>query len=73
MSSKSAVVIGAGVIGSFTAYYPNEEGWDITMVEKEEFGHGSSYGNFGSISSTHMFPSNMPGMDIMLFSCGRFL
>jgi D-amino-acid dehydrogenase len=62
MTSDKAIIIGGGVIGAFVAYYLHEKGWNITLIEKEKFGHGASFGNSGVISPSHLFPLNTPGM-----------
>ena len=59
--SKSATIIGAGVIGAFTAYYLLEKGWSVTIIDKERFGQGSSKGNCGLIVPNHILPLNNPG------------
>ena len=38
MKSKSAVIVGGGVIGAFTAYYLLQKGWQVTIVDKGQFG-----------------------------------
>ena len=61
MKSKSAVIIGGGVIGAFTAYYLLQKGWQVTIVDKGRFGSGSSEGNCGLIVPNHVFPLNSYG------------
>jgi len=59
-TSERAVIIGGGVIGGCTAYYLSRKGWDVTLVEKDQFGHGASWGNCGLIVPTHLLPLNTP-------------
>lgn len=59
-TAKHAVVVGAGVIGAFTAYFLTEKQWSVTMVDKDGFGQGASHGNCGLIVPNHIFPLNDP-------------
>lgn len=45
-----AVVIGAGMVGLSTAWFLQESGVEVTVVEKDEAGAGSSWGNAGWLS-----------------------
>lgn len=58
----SAVVIGAGGIGVASAYFLNRSGWDVTVVDKGELGHGCSYGNSCLIVPSHSDPIPGPGV-----------
>jgi len=59
-ASRRAVVIGGGIIGGCAAYYLTRRGWDVTLVEKDQFGQGASWGNCGLIVPTHLLPLNTP-------------
>ncbi|WP_028380619.1 bifunctional tRNA (5-methylaminomethyl-2-thiouridine)(34)-methyltransferase MnmD/FAD-dependent 5-carboxymethylaminomethyl-2-thiouridine(34) oxidoreductase MnmC [Legionella cherrii] len=42
-SSKSAVILGAGLAGCFTAYTLNKRGWKVTLIDElGQVGHGGS-------------------------------
>jgi len=56
--SKHVIIIGGGVIGGFTAYYLLENGWSVTVVDKDRFGQGASSGNCGLIVPNHILPLN---------------
>ena len=56
------LVIGGGAIGICSAYYLNEQGRKVTVVEKGEICSGSSYGNAGMIVPSHSTPLAAPGM-----------
>jgi D-amino-acid dehydrogenase len=58
----SAVVIGAGGIGVASAYFLNRSGWDVTVVDKGELGHGCSYGNSCLVVPSHSDPIPGPGV-----------
>ena len=52
------VIIGCGVIGAATAYYLNQKGWSVTIIDKDRFGYGASHGNCGLIVPDHILPLN---------------
>ena len=52
------VIIGGGVIGAVTAYYLNQKGWRVTIIDKDRFGYGASHGNCGLIVPDHILPLN---------------
>ena len=62
-SSKSILVIGAGVIGLCTAYYAALRGHHVTIVERGAEDHDCcSLGNSGMIVPSHFVPLAAPGM-----------
>jgi D-amino-acid dehydrogenase len=61
-SNKEVVIIGAGVIGLFCAYYLRKAGHSVTIVEKEDVGSGSSMSNAGYVCPSHIVPLAAPGM-----------
>ncbi len=60
-TSKHVIIIGGGVIGGFAAYYLLENGWSVTIVDKDRFGQGASSGNCGLIVPNHILPLNSLG------------
>lgn len=62
VNKKNITIIGAGIIGLFTAYYLAEEGFAITIIEKSDDADGCSTGNAGMIVPSHIFPLAAPGM-----------
>ncbi|MFH0998164.1 MAG: FAD-dependent oxidoreductase [Pseudomonadota bacterium] len=58
---KTVAVIGGGVIGAACAYSLVNAGYQVTIIEQKQFGHGSSLGNCGLILPSHVLPLNMPG------------
>jgi len=60
MSTSHTVVIGGGVIGASTAYYLARRGQKVTLLEQNELGSGSSFGNAGQITPGHL-PLPQPG------------
>jgi len=61
-SSRHAVIIGGGVIGTACAYFLMRSGWRVTIVEKGAHGSGSSHGNCGLVCPSHVLPMAEPGM-----------
>lgn len=56
------IVIGAGVIGSATACYLQRDGHKVTLIERDEPGNMTSFGNLGGISPGSVVPVATPGM-----------
>ena len=57
-----ATIIGGGIIGLSTAYYLNEDGWDVTVLEKGDLSDNCSFGNMGYLSPSHFVPLAAPGI-----------
>jgi len=56
-------IIGAGVIGLTAAYYCNQRGHSVTVVDRNaEKRDGCSYGNAGMVVPSHFMPLAAPGM-----------
>ncbi len=57
-----AIVIGGGIIGLSSAYYLQQGGWDVTVLDKEDFSDNCSYGNAGYVCPSHFVPLATPGI-----------
>ncbi|WP_316794247.1 NAD(P)/FAD-dependent oxidoreductase [Pedobacter frigoris] len=57
-----AVVIGGGIIGLFSAYYLNKEGYEVTIIDKGDLSANSSLGNLGMVVPSHFIPLASPGI-----------
>jgi len=57
-----AIVIGAGIIGLSSAYYLQQSGWEVTILEKGDLHDNCSFGNAGMIVPSHFVPLAAPGM-----------
>ncbi len=55
-------VIGGGVIGLCCAYYLQEDGHEVTVIEKGDITSGCSFGNMGYVSPSHFIPLATPGI-----------
>ncbi|MFY0686658.1 MAG: FAD-dependent oxidoreductase [Cyclobacteriaceae bacterium] len=62
MSKGSVIVIGGGVVGLCSAYYLQQTGYEVTVLEKGRLGEGTSFGNAGMIVPSHFVPLAQPGM-----------
>ena len=59
---KQVIVIGGGVIGLCCAYYLQKEGYEVTVIDKGDITHGTSFGNAGYVSPSHFIPLASPGI-----------
>ncbi|MEU4571222.1 NAD(P)/FAD-dependent oxidoreductase [Nonomuraea sp. ATR24] len=59
---RTAVVIGAGVVGLSTAWFLQERGVEVTVVDRDGVAAGSSWGNAGWLSPGLAIPLNEPGV-----------
>lgn len=55
-------VIGGGIIGLSSAYYLNEAGFEVTVIDKNDFSNNCSYGNAGYVCPSHFVPLATPGI-----------
>lgn len=59
-SAAPVVIVGGGVVGLCCARSLARRGVPVTVLERDEIGHGASFGNAGTISPGHP-PINAPG------------
>ncbi len=55
-------IIGGGIIGWSTAWYLNQKGFEVTIIDKEKTSNGCSHGNSGIIVPSHFIPLAAPGV-----------
>jgi D-amino-acid dehydrogenase len=60
--NKTAIVIGAGVVGLCSAFRLVEEGWSVRIIDPRPAGEGCSAGNPGGISTSSILPAASPGV-----------
>src|SRR3954451_232318 len=59
----TTVVLGAGAVGTATAWYLSKAGHDVTLVERQaEAAMETSWGNGGVIHASEVEPWSQPGM-----------
>ncbi|WP_430408664.1 NAD(P)/FAD-dependent oxidoreductase [Kordia sp.] len=59
---KEVIIIGGGIIGLCCAYYLQQDGHQVSIVDKSDISSGASFVNAGYITPSHMIPLAAPGM-----------
>jgi len=59
---KNVLVIGGGVIGLSSAWYLQQSGHNVTVLDKAGFTDNCSYGNLGYVCPSHFIPLAAPGI-----------
>jgi len=62
MSKQSIHIVGGGIIGLCSAWYLTQEGYEVTVVDRNNFSEGTSFGNAGMIVPSHFVPMAAPGV-----------
>jgi glycine/D-amino acid oxidase-like deaminating enzyme len=62
LSSKTAIVIGAGIVGLAAAYRLSGDGVAVTVVDRDPAGDKASFGNAAGIAVTEVVPASVPGL-----------
>ncbi len=72
-AAKTAIVLGAGMVGVSAAIHLQKRGWRVTLVDRKEPGSETSFGNAGVISRGSILPVAYPGLlwDIPKILAGR--
>jgi len=59
---QRVAVIGAGIVGACIAHALRRRDADVVLIDRDEPGHGCSFGNLGAISISSVAPLAMPGV-----------
>lgn len=59
---RTAIVVGAGIVGLSTAWFLQERGVTVTVVDRTGVAAGASWGNAGWVSPTLTIPLNDPAV-----------
>lgn len=59
---KNIVVIGGGIIGLSSAFYLQRAGYQVTVLDKDDFKNNCSWGNAGYVCPSHFIPLAAPGI-----------
>ncbi|KOX28825.1 amino acid dehydrogenase [Saccharothrix sp. NRRL B-16348] len=59
---RSAVVVGAGIVGLSTAWFLQERGVEVTVVDRTGVAAGASWGNAGWVAPGLTIPLNEPSV-----------
>ncbi len=61
MAERSAVIVGAGVVGVACSYELARSGWNVTLIDQRTVGGACSHGNCGYVCPSHVLPHAGPG------------
>jgi len=56
------IIIGGGIIGLSSAYYLQQSGHEVTVIDKTDMTGSCSYGNAGYVCPSHFVPLATPGI-----------
>jgi len=59
---KKIIILGGGISGLCSAYYLVKEGFDVTVIDKNDITTGASFINAGYIIPSHFISLAAPGM-----------
>ncbi|MDZ4264602.1 MAG: FAD-dependent oxidoreductase [Mycobacterium sp.] len=59
---RSVIVVGAGIVGLSTAWFLQERGVEVTVVDRRGVAAGASWGNAGWVSPALTIPLNQPSV-----------
>ncbi|OIR12809.1 D-amino acid dehydrogenase small subunit [mine drainage metagenome] len=59
---SKVIVIGGGIIGLSSAYYLQQSGHEVTVIDKTDISSNCSYGNAGYVCPSHFTPLATPGI-----------
>lgn len=62
MAGKTAVVVGAGIVGVSVALWVQRSGHHVILLDRDEPGMGTSYGNACTFADYGCIPINSPGL-----------
>ena len=60
MARSDAIVLGAGIVGVSVALHLAKRGLGVALVDRNDPGRGTSYGNAGIIEGNTLFPAAFP-------------
>lgn len=59
---ENVIVAGGGIIGLSSAYYLQQAGYNVTVLDRSDFLDNCSYGNCGYVCPSHFIPLATPGV-----------
>src|SRR5271168_3307684 len=62
IGARRVGVIGAGMVGVCAASWLQRDGHSVFLIERDEPGHGASFGNAGCFNGSSVTPVAMPGV-----------
>jgi D-amino-acid dehydrogenase len=61
-SDRTAIVIGAGIVGVCCGIELLRRGWQVTLIDRVEPGEACSFGNAGILAAQAVVPVSVPGI-----------
>lgn len=61
-AKKKIVIVGAGIVGVSTGLWLQRAGHEVVLIDRQEPGEGTSYGNAGILASCAIVPVTGPGL-----------
>ncbi len=65
--SDSVLIVGGGISGLASAYFLNQAGWDVTVIDRGQLDNSASIGNAGFLSMYEKSPMSYPGVFLDTF------
>lgn len=59
---NQVTILGGGIIGLFSAYYLQKQGFEVSILDQGDGSDGCSHGNAGMVVPSHFIPLAAPGM-----------
>ncbi|WP_421699085.1 NAD(P)/FAD-dependent oxidoreductase [Ancylobacter sp.] len=59
---QNIAVIGAGIVGISSALYLQKAGFAVTLIDRDEPGHGATFGNAAALAPHAFVPINSPSI-----------
>ena len=59
---SKVVIIGGGIVGLSSAYYLQQSGHQVILIDKTDISDNCSYGNAGYVCPSHFIPLSTPGI-----------
>lgn len=60
--AKKIIIIGGGIMGLSSAFYLQQQGYEVTVIDKDDLSDNCSYGNAGYVCPSHFIPLATPGI-----------
>ncbi|MBO0752602.1 MAG: FAD-binding oxidoreductase, partial [Bradyrhizobiaceae bacterium] len=70
MARTDVIVLGAGIVGVSVAVHLVKRGLAVTLLDRDEPGQATSYGNAGIIEANTLFPAPFPSRLTSLLRIG---
>lgn len=62
MKNQSVLIVGGGINGLCSAYFLEKQGFEVTILDRDQITNNCSFGNMGYVSPSHYTPLASPGI-----------